>query len=336
MKKLSFLDKILYLINSLVATLLLFSFLLPFVSPKTIPAFAILSLFVPILLVINISFSIYWLLKLKKQFILSFVILVIGWLFATPFYKISSNNSSLNSDLKVMSYNVKTFDFFTRKKDTANNKNGFDFIKDNNPDILVIQEYYQSNKINLSFPYKYVNFKSKNSKYGMAIYSKYEIINSGSLDLDSSGNNIIFTDILKEKDTIRIYNAHFESLRIKPNEEHFGQENSEKLINRISTSFKKQADQTTLFLKHEQKWKGKKIVCGDFNNTAYSWMYHEISKNKKDAFIEAGKGFGKTYNYWFPLRIDFILTDENAIVNQFLTFSEKYSDHFPIQAKVNW
>jgi endonuclease/exonuclease/phosphatase family metal-dependent hydrolase len=36
------------------------------------------------------------------------------------------------------------------------------------------------------------------------------------------------------------------------------------------------------------------------------------------------------------LRIDFILTDNNAIVNQFLTYSEEYSDHFPIQAKINW
>ncbi|AUC84500.1 endonuclease [Polaribacter sp. ALD11] len=336
MKNLSFLDKILYLVNSLMATLLLLSFLLPFISPKTIPAFAILSLFVPILLIINAAFAVYWLIKLKKQFLLSFIILTIGWLFTSPFYKISSNNSSLNSDLKVMSYNVKAFDLFTKKKDTTSSKNGFDFIANKNLDVIAIQEYYQSKKIKLSFPYKYVKFKTENGKYGMAIYSKYKIINSGSLNLQSPGNNIIFVDILKKKDTIRIYNAHFESLRIKPNEENFGQENSEKLIKRISTSFKKQAEQTDLFLKHEQQWKGKKIICGDFNNTAYSWMYHEVSKNKKDAFIEAGKGFGKSYNYWFPLRIDFILTDENAIINQFSTFSEEFSDHFPIQSKINW
>ena len=339
MKKLTLLDKILYFINSLLTTLLLLSFLLPYISPKTIPAFAILSLFVPILIILNIAFSIYWLLKLKKQFLLSFVILIVGWLYTSPFYKISSINSSLNSDLKVMSYNVKTFDFFTKKKETQTNKtsqNGFDFINAQDLDVLVLQEYYQSKNNNFSFPYKYVKLKSKNSNYGMAIYSKYKIINSGSLNLKSSGNNIIFADILKEKDTIRIYNTHFESLRIKPNEENFGEENSEKLIERVSTSFKKQAAQTSLFLNHEQQWKGKKIICGDFNNTAYSWMYHTIFKNKKDAFIEAGKGFGKTYNYWFPLRIDFILTDKNAIINQFLTFSKEYSDHFPIQAKINW
>jgi vancomycin resistance protein VanJ len=336
MKNLSFLEKIMYLVNVLLATMLLLSFLLPYVSPKTVPGFAILSLFVPILLILNIFISIYWLVKLKKQFLLSFVILIIGWLFTTPFYKISAKSYSLHSDLKIMSFNVKSFDYFTHKKDTIKSQNGFDFIADKNLDILAIQEYYQSERTNLYFPYKYQKLKSASSNYGMAIYSKYKILNTGSLDLKSTGNNIIFADVLKGKDTIRIYNVHFESLRIKPNEENFGEENSEKLIKRVSKSFKKQAVQTALFLKHEQQWKGKKIVCGDFNNTAYSWMYHTISKNKKDAFIEAGKGFGKTFKYWFPLRIDFILTDKNATVNQFLTFPEEYSDHLPIQAQINW
>ena len=336
MKNLSFFDKILYLANSLFATLLLLSFLLPYISPAIIPVFAILSLFVPILLIINFVFTIYWLLKLKKQFLLSFIILFTGWFLAPPFYKISSNTSSLNSDLKVISYNVKTFDLFSNIKEIEKKQNGYDFIAEKNPDILVIQEYYKSKKVQFSFPYKYLKFRSKISKYGMAIYSKFKILNAGSLNLENTGNNIIFADILKEKDTIRIYNTHFESLRIKPNQENFGEKNSGKLIQRVSQSFKKQALQAEVFLKHEKKWTGKKIVCGDFNNTPYSWMYTKISTNKKDAFIEAGKGFGQTYNYWFPMRIDFILTDENAIVNQFSNYLEKYSDHYPIQARINW
>lgn len=336
MKKLSFLDKLLYLVNTLFATLLLLSYLLPYISPKTVPFFAILSLFVPFLLIINLLFVIYWLIKLKKQLLLSITTLVIGWFTLSPFYKITSENFSFNSDLRVMSYNVKSFDLFIKKKDSLKSSNGFDFIKKTNPDIIAIQEFYQSKKIAFSFPYQFTKFRHKGSKYGMSIYSKYPIVNSGSLDLKSEGNNIIFADILKGKDTVRMYNVHFESLRIKPNEENFGEQNSEKLIKRVSTSFKEQVIQTELFLAHEKKWKGKKIVCGDFNNTAFSWMYTKISDDKKDAFIEAGKGFGKSFNYWFPLRIDFILTDNNAKVHQFSTFTEEYSDHFPIQAKINW
>jgi endonuclease/exonuclease/phosphatase family metal-dependent hydrolase len=332
MSKLNFFNKIIFFANSLFAALLLLSFLLPYISPNSMPELTILSLFVPALFLINFTFVLYWILKLKKQFILSFLALTLGWFFTSPLYKISDNTSSYNSDLKVLSFNVKAFEYF----DNAKDKNGFDFLADQNLDILVLQEYYQSKKIRFSFPYKYLKFRSKKNKFGMAIYSKYRIVNTGSLNLKSIGNNIIFADIIKDKDTIRIYNAHFESLRIKPNEENFGEENPEKLIQRATVTFKKQATQTNLFLKHEKQWKGKKIICGDFNNTAYSWMYQQISKNKKDAFIEAGKGFGKTYKYWFPLRIDFILTDKEAIINQFSTLQKPYSDHFPIRARINW
>ncbi|WP_298766475.1 endonuclease/exonuclease/phosphatase family protein [uncultured Polaribacter sp.] len=332
MKKLSFLDKLVYLINSLFAALLLLSFVLPYVSPKNIPFLAILSLFVPILLLINIVFAIYWLVKLKKQVLLSTAVLVLGGFVATPFFKISENNSSLNSDLKIMSFNVKAFDLFSKNKTLKNN--GYAFIKKQEPDIFVAQEFYKSPKrIIKNYKYKYHKLKGN---YGLVIYSKYKIINEGSLDFEKTNNNAIFVDVLKDKDTIRIYNVHFESLRIKPNEENFGESNSEKLLARVGNSFKEQVKQTELFLAHEKKWKGKKIICGDFNNTAYSWMYKQLSNNKKDAFIESGKGFGKSFDYWFPMRIDFILTDKSSIINQFKTYSVDYSDHFPIMAKVNW
>ncbi|MCI2227990.1 endonuclease/exonuclease/phosphatase family protein [Polaribacter sp. MSW13] len=336
MKKLSFLEKILFFLNSIIATVLLLSYLLPFISPKTVPLFAILSLFVPFLIIMNIIFVVYWLIKLKKQFFLSIIILITGWVFSSPFYKLSSKNSSLNNDLKVMSYNVRTFNYFKWNKDKKLDQKEIDLINEENPDVLAIQEFYNSDKINFTYPYKYIKTKSKKNKFGMAIYSRFKIINKGSLDLKNSTNNIIFVDILKENDTIRIYNLHLESLKINTQKENFGEKDSGKLIARLGRSFKKQALQTEQFIAHEKQWKGKKIICGDFNNTAYSWVYHKISKNKKDAFIEAGKGFGKTYNYWFPMRIDFILTDETAIINKFSTFSEKYSDHFPIQSKINW
>jgi endonuclease/exonuclease/phosphatase family metal-dependent hydrolase len=333
MKNLSFLDKFIYLINSFLATLLLLSYFLPYISPKTVPVFAVLAIFVPFLIILNITFTIYWVVKLKKQFFLSTIILIIGFFISLPLFKFSGNTSSLNNDLKVMSYNVKSFDLFNNNKQKIN---GNDFIISKNPDVLIIQEYYKTKKIKFTFPYQFIKTKPSNTNIGMAIYSKFKIINSGSLDFKDTSNNIIFVDILKEKDTIRIYNIHLQSLRIKPNEENFGEKDSKKLLQRLNKVFKSQATQTEQFLAHEKQWIGKKIICGDFNNTAYSWVYKQISKDKKDAFIEAGKGFNKTYDYWFPMRIDFILTDKTAIINQFTSFQEKYSDHFPIQARINW
>ena len=147
------------------------------------------------------------------------------------------------------------------------------FIHQKKPGILAIQEFYKSLETTLSYPYKYIKTKSKNNKFGMAIFSKYPIVNSGSLDFKDSGNNIIYTDILKDKDTIRVYNIHLQSLNINTDKEYFGEENNQKLLGKIQTTFKKQVLQTEQFLAHEKSWKGKKIILGDFNNTAYSWVY---------------------------------------------------------------
>ena len=121
---------------------------------------------------------------------------------------------------------------------------------------------------------------------------------------------------------------------MKLDKENFGEKDSDKLIDRMKASFQKQAIQVEQFLKHEKKWDGKKIVCGDLNNTAFSWVYQQVSKNKQDAFKIAGKGLGKTFNYSYPLRIDFILPDNNFEVNNFKTFEVPYSDHFPILARI--
>ena len=335
MKKLSFLDKLFYLINSILAVLLLLSYLLVYISPETLPVLAVISLFVPALIIINILFVIFWTIKLKKQVLLSLSILIVGHFISTPFYKLSDKNSAFTNDLKVMSFNIKLHGLINGKEE--NYKSGYDFIKEQKPDVLVLQENYINNRNYFSFTYKYNNHRLVNSAFGMTIYSNFPIINKGSLNIKSKGNNIIFADIVKNKDTIRIYNIHLESLRIQPNKENFGEKSSEKLLQRVESAFKKQATQVEIFLTHQKKWKGKTIVAGDFNNTAYSWAYKQISNNKKDAFIEAGKGFGKSYDYWFPMRIDFILTDNTASIQKFESFNQViYSDHFPILARIKW
>lgn len=334
MKKLSIINKLIYIVNTLLATCLLLSYLLPYVSPETFPSFAILSLLVPILIVINIIFVVYWVINLKKQFLLSTLILAIGWYITPLIYKITQQNSALNDDLKVMSYNVRMFNYWKWIDDETIPEKIKNLIDKESPDVLLIQECYDFE--NISYPYRFIKPVAHNKKVGLAIYSKFPIVKKGAFDFKHTYNNIIYADILTKKDTIRVYNVHLQSLGLKPEKQNFGQENSNKIITSLKEGFKKQAQQTTLFIEHQKKWKGKKIIAGDFNNTAYSWVYNQISENKKDAFIEAGKGFGKTFDYWFPMRIDFILTDEKAIINKFTIFSEKYSDHFPIQAKINW
>lgn len=338
MKKLSFINKIIYFINIVVAVLLLFSLVLPFLSPKTFSILAVVNLGVSFLIILNVLFFIYWLIGLKKQFILSLLVLCLGYFSFGSLYKFSTSKKEESpQNVKVMNYNVRLFDLYDWISESNTETKIVDFIKREAPEILSIQEYHPHKNIDLSFfKFKYEKLSGKKMKYGQAIFSQFPIVNSGSIEFPNTANNAIFADIVKGTDTIRIYNIHLESMRINANVENLKNEDSERLLKRISTSFKMQELQTELFLKHKSSCKYKMIVCGDFNNTAFSYVYRKIKGDLNDTFKEAGNGFGRSYDFkFFPIRIDFILSDEAFAVNGFKSYNEHYSDHYPIMATLS-
>lgn len=336
MKNLALIDKFIFILNSLFATLLLLSYLNYYVSPNTISLFALISLILPVLIVINILFAIYWLIRLKKQIFLSIFVLAIGYQYITKFYAFKEEEVMLADDVKIMSYNVRMFNLYKWIDEKNVDEKIYDFINSKEPDILCIQEFHPSLKKGLKYPYEYVKISNENNHFGHAIFSKFKIINSGSLNFSKSGNNAIFADIIRNRDTVRVYNIHLESLKLNPNDDYFNQENSEKFKRRVEKAFKIQANQVALIMLHQEKINYKSIICGDFNNTAFSYAYHQLRKGKNDAFEVAGNGFGQTFDHKLPVRIDYILTDNRIKVNNFKTYDVKFSDHFPIMARLNF
>jgi len=336
MKQLKLIDKVIFVVNSLVATMLLLSYVLPYIEPKKFPLLSVLSLAVPLLITLNLLFMIYWLLQVKKKMFLSLSVLFIGFIFLSPLYKFSSSNHIDDSEnLTVMSYNVRLFNLFEWIEDKNVKQKITDFIKERQPDILSMQDYRPDEAFHLDGYYKYEELSGVKIKNGQAIFSKYPIINGGSVHFPNTSNNAIYADILRNKDTIRVYNLHLQSLRIDPNDVKLDIKTSENLFKRVSKTFSLQQSQAELFLAHKAKCKYKMIVCGDFNNTAYSYVYQEIKGDLQDAFAEGGNGFGRTFKFkYFPVRIDFILVDQSFDVNAFKTFDIQLSDHYPIVAKL--
>lgn len=335
MKNLKLIDKIIYLINGLLAFMLLLSYCLPFVPPKTFPILSVLSLGVPFLIIINVIFLLYWLVKLKKQLSISLLVLVIGYVAFGSLYKFSSSEYVKSSDdLKVMNYNVRLFNLYDWIPEKNMVSKMTSLIKKQNPDVLSIQEFHPHSDLDLSFfKYKFEKLSGNKVKYGQAIFSQYPIINSGSIEFPNTSNNAIFIDIVKHNDTLRIYNIHLQSLRIDANVDKLKQEDSERLLKRVERTFEMQESQAELFLKHKAQSPYKMIVCGDFNNTSFSYVYRKIRDDLNDAFKDSGNGFGRTYDFkFFPIRIDFILSDTSFEVKGFKTYDERYSDHYPISA----
>ena len=338
MKKLKGIDKIIFFFNSLIATMLLLSYLLPYVEPKHFAYVSVLSLAVPLLIILNVLFVLYWFLKFKRQLIVSLFVLMFGYTHVFSLYKFySSKNIEDDNNVTVMNYNIRLFNLYNWIPVDDIETQIVELIKEEQPDIICFQEYFPHDNVDFSFyKYKYEELSGKRVKNGQAIFSKYPIIKSGSIYFPNTDNNAIYADVVKGIDTIRIYNVHLQSSGVNTEIENLNKESSERLLKRVAKTFKRQQSQTELFLSHKEKSPYKMIICGDFNNTPYSYVYRKIKGDLVDAFQEAGNGFGRTFDFkYFPVRIDFILVDKSFKINGFKTYKEKLSDHYPILTKVS-
>ncbi|MEP0213722.1 MAG: endonuclease/exonuclease/phosphatase family protein [Cellulophaga sp.] len=339
MKKQSFFNRIVFVLNYLFALLLCVSYLAPYISVKVLPFLSVFSLSLPLLVLVNVIFCLYWLLAKNRRILLSALVLILGYFLIDSFFKFSFKSEEASSkDLKVMSYNVRGFNINGWSTDGKIGDRIIDFVLEENPDIICFQEFSRIRYKELQHNYKYSfvapDYKVKKAVQG--IYSKFPIINTGILSFTNTGNNASFADILYKNDTVRVYNLHLESLKVVPDIETISNEESSKLYGRITKSFKKQQDQAKIVQEHRKKVAYKTIVCGDFNNNQYSNVYRTIKGDLQDSFIKKGTGYGRTYNFkYYPVRIDFILASNEFSVTGHKNYDIKLSDHFPVMATFN-
>jgi endonuclease/exonuclease/phosphatase family metal-dependent hydrolase len=346
MKNLSWFNKGMFFLNLVLIALTFIAYLLPFLAPKFFPLLSVFTLFMPLFFLANVLFFLYWTIQFKKRMILSGLVLLIGITFFNKFYKFSAKEfQESDKDFTVMSYNVRLFNVFKWLDRDDIPDVILEFINTQNPDILCIQEFSNSADIDLKvYPYKFVLMEGKKIKTGQAIFSKFPIIEHGNIKFPKSNNNVVFADIKKGKDIIRVYNMHLQSIKISPdvneiseNIDVIDQQKSKFLFIRISKAFTQQQEQAAIFKEHEKNCKYPIIICGDMNNSAFSYVYRNIKGKLKDSFEEAGVGFGATYKFkYYPARIDYIFADETMEVKQFESFPEfQNSDHYPIMAKLS-
>jgi len=255
-----------------------------------------------------------------------------------------------NPDLKVLSYNVNLFRLYAWAKENPSFNKIFVFTKDNSIDVACFQEFYiREDKLNENMAsgilnmYPHVEYVIKNSRsgYGIATYSVFPIVDKGAIKFDNTSNACIYSDIKIGDDTIRVYNCHLQSLRLKERnlnflikQDHLDKSNAVDELKDISFKFrdalKKRAYQVNMINAHVKMCKYPVILCGDFNDAPFSYTYHELTKNLYDTFKETGKGIANTYVRFFPYRIDYILHSNGIKAVNFASPRVKYSDHYPV------
>jgi len=347
------------LLNILIALLLAFSILASYTTADIFSIFAISGLFYPVLLLINIGFIVIWLFYSKKYVIISLSVIILGFGNLMHNFNLSliSGNNNDNSALKILSYNVRQFrasDKFTKlivKNDILN------FIRDEEADIICLQEF-QSHSKDIYEPlkqtrdtlntgtYYYESYYNPRYNYltGLVIFSKNKAVNKGKLKFEGSRTFGIFTDLIVNADTIRVYNIHFASISLNPSDIEFvvnpEMKNNQDFKNRSVEIYKKLAQAFVLRQKQAEYLTDElerspyaTMLAGDFNDTPSSLVYNKISKLLNDSFTEKGFGLGTTYAGRIPLlRIDYIFSSSEFETLNFKTYDIFRSDHYPVTA----
>ncbi len=359
-RKLSILNKILLWVNYAAILALFISLMAKYVSPQLFWIVSFFGLAFLYLILLNVLFVIYWLAQFRRLALLSAGMILLSTFTLKNYFQFSFKTNSANSNIKVTSYNSMLFDLYNWSKNAKSRKNILNSLQEINPDILCLQEFYNSDEsddfhnidtILSTFNTKYYHVeytatRRKLDHWGIVTFSKYPIINKGKIEFKTSANNIcIYTDVIIKKDTVRIYNMHLQSIRFSKSDYKFMSdiqteedaqdevENSKSILRRLKRAFVKRAEQAEIVEANIKSCPYKIILCGDFNDTPASYTYNLLSSKLKDSFIEKGKGFGRTYAGKFPqFRIDYILHSKALKCNKFERSDETFTDHFPITA----
>lgn len=334
---------------------LLLTYLSVYINPSVFWILGMIGLAYPFILLINISFLVYWIVRWRKEFLISLIAILLGVSHFASFFQFPFGKKidAKENDIKIISYNVNLFQLYSWSKEPPTNKQIFSFIKEEDFDIICLQEFYVVNEkfnekqarsmLEANVHIGYIT-KRNSSSYGLATYSKYPIINSGEIKFENSANASIYTDIIVDKDTIRVYNNHLQSLRLKERNLNFLlNQNQRKDIQRMEEikdisfrfrdALKKRAKQVEIVTNHILNSPYPVIVCGDFNDSPISYNYRQMRRNLNDAFIEAGAGVGHTYKGFFPsFRIDYILYNQEFSATSYSSPRIYFSDHYPVVA----
>jgi len=367
--KSSFFVKILMFFTYVLLLNLLLSLLSRYISPESIYFPAFWGLVFPYLFIFTLLIFLLWLIFRKRISLYIFIVLALSTPVFLKFFNFfpEAVNESHSENIKVMSYNVRVFNLWNPAKDTDKFKRRndiFEFIKEEKPDIICLQEVYFDSLHNYKTidtlkkiqdaKYLHAHFSSsrKEHHFGLATLSKFPVVNKGHIKFPGNlKNSCIYTDILFETDTLRVYNAHFSSIGLSQEDvlfiENIGILNFEdndslhfessikKITSRLKNSFITRTQQVNIVNEHMSLSPYPTILCTDLNDLPSSYAYRKASQNLNDAFLTSGSGFGKTYIVSLPFfRIDYIFYSDFFMCSEFKVHDIDLSDHYPITANL--
>ncbi len=319
------------------------------VPPAGNNARAMLVYILPLLIVANAVMLLYWLIRRKWLYALIPVVTIaccipyIGTLFQ---FRSLDKSAEAAKGLKIASYNVAMF-----QRETS----GFmalDILAEmrrQRVDVLCMQEYSNisgdkknSDSYKEYFPYMVMG------KEDMVIYSRYPIKGSKTLLFDETNNSGMWADIDVNGTELRVFNVHLQTTSINRTLHQAAKMQAQSpggyqpsnsrvmsvLFGNYTMGMMFRAGQAIEVANEKRQSEKPCIICGDFNDVPYSFVYNTMLGNMVDGFKECGSGFMYTFRGRKAVRIDYIFHDESLKGLSYYKGDITNSDHLPVFMKI--
>lgn len=346
-----------FTIASLIALLL--SYFAPFVHPQTLWILPFFGLTYPISLLLAILFLIYWTFLKSRWALVLLGVIVLGYNYHFELIAISASDETppnSKETLKILSNNVRIFDLYNvdSEQKFATRDSIFQYAINSNAEVVCFQEFYRKDAPTnfnttelfkkefgaVDYHERLIYKKVGHQHFGIALFSKYPIIAKGDVIFETEDtdnvNFSIFADIVKNKDTFRVYNVHLQSIKMGDEVKKDVSSRIERWIDKLRVAYPIRADQALRISEHIKTSPYPVIVCGDFNDTPISFVYNQFENQLTDAFLNCGSGIGSTYVGKVPAgRIDYIFHSPELESSNFVIQQEPFSDHRAIECIIS-
>ena len=316
------------------------------VNPIGNAARALLVYILPILIIANMLLLVYWLVRRRWLFSLIPIVTLAccipysGTIYQFPF---GNDKNPQQSGLTIASYNVA---MFNRETSGFIAQDILAEMRRQNVDVLCMQEYNEisgdkknSDSYKEYFPYMAVG------RNDMVIYSRYPIMNQKTISFEETNNSAMWADIDIKGNEFRVFNVHMQTTGINRTLHQvnkFSKQNQEIDNNRVLKAiygnymlgmmFRVGQAITVANERHNSKL--PVILCGDFNDVPYSYVYNTLLGDLVDGFKECGKGWMYTFRGKKAVRIDYIFHDKQFRGIDYYKTEITYSDHYPVFMRI--
>lgn len=325
------------------------------IDPMKFSLVAVLGIFFPIFLAINVLFLVFWLFFYRRAALLPMATLIACYFPVRTYIGINMPSDPPKNAIKVMSYNVLNFHGMQDSPTDEHKEKIVDFLINSDCNIICLQEANEKSltehgreRLRKAYPYHHIDVKPGQMN-AMSLYSKYEIIWSDTIAYESVANISVAYILKTELGKTLVINNHLESNRLSPSDRNnvrnmVSGEMAVDSVGKESRSLFAKLTESALIRNHQAKAVARfveshgdmpVILCGDFNETPISFNHKMMGKNLTDCFVESGIGPGWSYCHsGMRVRIDNIMCSSHFEPYACKVLSDiPYSDHYPI---VSW